>query len=351
MFRFNLTDLIPKPVSNFLHKKFEYWLAKRIPSQKSHQLNSRNIMIYPSRFGLSYLAFVVLVFLLGTNYQNNIILLFSYLLASLFISIMLHSFYNFSKLRFQSNPVQQGFAEDTLYFPINVTADKTHFDINVHFTNKSLNSPIEKCVPCCQGTQTINLTYKPPKRGKYKLGRVTVFSEYSLGLFKSKSVLDFGHCAIVYPKAKSLVTGQYQLPAQAEQANVDSFQTTNLPGTDDFSELKKFVRGESKSRTAWKLLAKGQGHYSKHYQGSQGSLQWLTLADMPSNNLETKLRYLSFLIGEFTATNQTFGLALSSQATSNNLQENTEQLNKMMISPNTGIEHQIACLTALALYS
>ncbi len=298
-------------------------------------------MIYPTRFGLSYLSFVVLVFLLGTNYQNNIILLFSYLLASLFISVMLHSFYNFSQLRFYSLAKQQGYAGDELYFPIKITAEKTHYDINVHFTDRTLNSQVEKVVQCQQGSHEINLVYKSAKRGKHYIGRVTLFSEYSLGIFKSKTVLDFGHYAIIYPKPTSLITGQYQLSAQSDEPSIDSYQTSTVDGTDDFSELKSFVRGESRARTAWKQLAKGQGHYSKHYQASQGQIQWLKLNDMPSNDVETQLSYLSFLINELSATNQHFGLALSADFTNKS----------MNISPSAGFNHQQACLTALALYS
>lgn len=328
-------------IKGFFQKNFERWLSRRIPSNVQHQLNSRNIMIYPTRFGLSYLVFVILVFLLGTNYQNNIILLFSYLLASLFISVMLHSFYNFSQLRFHSKAKQQGYAGDTLYFPINILTEKTHFDINIHFTDKALSNPIVKVEQCQQGSKTVRIPYASAKRGKHSLGRVTVFSEYSLGLFKSKTVLDFGHYAIIYPKPKSLIAGQYQLASQQDESSLDSYQVNTLVGIDDFSELKSFVRGESKARTAWKQLAKGQGHYSKHYQASQGQLQWLKLSEMPGSNIEMRLAYLSFLVGELTASNQSFGLELK-QGSSNEL---------MTIEPNSGFTHQHACLTALALYS
>jgi len=325
----------------FWHQIFERWLSRRIPSRSAHQLNSRNIMIYPTRFGLSYAAFVMLIFLLGTNYQNNIILLLSYLLASLFISVMLHSFYNFSKLRFYSEAKQQGYAGDVLNFPIDIMAEKIHFDINLHFTDDTLDSPIVRIEQCQQGSQTLKLAIIPKKRGKHYLGRVTVFSEYSLGIFKSKTVLDFGHYGIVYPKPKRLVSGQYQLASQCDETSLDSYNTTDLVGTDDFSELKSFVRGESKSRTAWKQLAKGQGHYSKHYQASQSQLQWLKLSEMPGNDIETRLAYLSFLVAEMSISNQTFGLELG-----------TDQVSKTMnIEPSSGFAHQEACLVALALYS
>jgi len=328
-------------VRGFFNKNFERWLARRIPARQEHQLNSRNIMIYPTRFGLSYLGFVALVFLLGTNYQNNIILLFSYLLASLFISVMLHSFYNFSQLRFFSSAQQQGFSEDTLYFPIQVMAEKTHFDLNFYFTQALAGNKNQNIAQCHEGNYEVKLPYQALSRGQHQIGRVTVFSEYSLGMFKSKSLLNFGHTALVYPKPKKLVAGQYQLSSQSEEANKNTNQTVNLVGTDDFSELKSFVRGESRARTAWKQLAKGQGHFSKHYQEGQGQLQWLKLAEMPSNDIEEKLAYLSFLVIELSASNETFGLEIYTDIANNSKN----------IAPNSGAIHQQDCLTALALYS
>jgi uncharacterized protein (DUF58 family) len=341
--------LFPKSIKLFLKTNFERWLAKRIPCNREHQLNSRNIMIYPTRFGLTYLGFVVLIFLLGTNYQNNIILLFSYLLASLFISVMLHSFYNFSKIRFYSVAEQQGFSESIVYFPVKIMTEKIRYDINIHFTDALLNSQTQKVSQCHQGSYEIKLPYKPVKRGKYYLGRVTIFSEYSLGIFKSKTVLDFGHNALIYPKPKKLIAGQYQLSSQPDEPRVDSNNTVNTAGTDDFYELKSFVRGESQARTAWKQLAKGQGHFSKHYQASQGQLQWLKLSEMPSSDIEDKLAYLSFLIVELSAANQSFGLDLSSDSMA--LSENMPTNQLANIAPNSGVSHQHECLTALALYS
>lgn len=332
---------LTKPVTDFFSQQFERWLARRVPSQSEHQLNSKNIMIYPTRFGLGYIIFIILLFILGTNYQNNIILLFSYLLASLFISVMLHSFYNFSQLQFYSRKTQQGYAGESIRFPIYLTANKIHYDLNIHFTQAKLKTQIERVAQCTEGTQEISLAYKAEERGLFSLGRVTVFSEYSFGLFKSKAVLDFGHEAIVYPKPISLLAGQYQFSAQPEDTNFDSYQTNNTVGTDDFFELKTFIKGESRARTAWKQLAKGQGHYSKHYQASQGTLQWLSLDDMPSNDIETKLGYLCFLIDELSASNQKFGLLLSSKVSQDALN----------IEPSSGFEHQQACLTKLALYS
>ncbi len=336
----SLPQLLIKAVKSVINTGFEHWLARRNPQQFEHQLSSRNIMIYPSRFGFVYLGFVVVLFLLATNYQNNIILLLSYLLASLFITVMLHSLYNITQLRFSSHAQQSGYANDTLYFPIYVKTTKVHFDINAFFSHCGVASKATKIERCQSGANVLTLAYKATSRGKHCLGRVTVFSEYSLGLFISKSILDFGHCALVYPQPKVFNLNDLTMNSQCNDNATSNLQTSYLKGSDDFFELKRFVIGEPNSSIAWKQLAKGRGRFSKQYHQYQSQTLWLSIHDMPGNSVELKLSYLSFLVGELTMSNQEFGLVLSNDIKDNNLN----------VAPNTGIKHQHACLLALALY-
>ena len=334
-----IPNLLIKPIKVLIAASFERWLARRNPPQFQHQLSSRNIMIYPSRFGLAYLVVVVMVFLLGTNYQNNIILLLSYLLASLFISVMLHSFYNFSQLTFSSAAQQTGYVDQTIYYPVYVNTTKVSFDINAFFTECGLQTTAGKIKQCQKGTNVLTLNYKPISRGQHSLGRVTVFSEFSLGLFISKSILDFEHFAIVYPQPKTLVLPESLNIKGREDVSATSL-SGSLQGNDEFFELKPFILGDSRAKTAWKQLAKGQGKFSKQYHQYQSSEIRLAFHEMPGQSVETKLSYLSFLVSELTKTNQKFGLSFAKGAEEHYLD----------IEPNTGLKHQQSCLTALALY-
>ncbi len=323
-------------VKAFFKKRMNAWLTKRIPASQYHKLTSRNIFIFPTAFGFVYLAFVVLLFSLATNYQNNLIMLLSYLLASFFITVMMHSFYNFSQLAFSAQQKQSGFAQQNISFPLTVYSKKKHYDLNFSLDNNQSTIADTKVAQSLIGETRVNLNYISAKRGKYALGRVTIFSEYSFGLFKSWTHLDFALSAIVYPKPLPLILDQQQLSGQKNEDNITSYQQSNNEGIDDFRELKRFIPGESRARTAWKQLARGQGHYSKHYQENQSTLLCLKLADMPVSNLETQLSYLSFLVNELTHNQQTFSLQL--------------ELGKDAVTSNSGLTHQQACLTALALH-
>ncbi|MGL1956202.1 MAG: DUF58 domain-containing protein [Colwellia sp.] len=319
-------------IKTFIKSRFDRWLKRRIPSAFEHQLTSRNIFILPTRFGFAYLFFVLLLFLLGTNYQNNIILLFSYLLASLFITIMIHSFYNLSHLVIKSSAKKSGFCQQKIDFPIVIKADKTYFDLNFTFTEQNKRCDKEKLAQCSKGHTELLLPFFAQNRGEYTLGRVKISSEYSLGLFITWTILDFDHQVIVFPKPKTLESHQLHLTGLNESDHV--IQQNNIAGIDDFSELKHYVVGEPRSRIAWKQLARGQGRFTKHYQEQKGGLTWLKLQDMPSHNREIQLSFLCFLVLEHSCSNQVFGLALG----------------KVNIEPASGFQHQQACLTALALY-
>jgi len=338
-------------MKDFIDKLFERWLSKRVPSNFTHTLSNRNIFIMPTKFGFAYLLFIVLLFMLGTNYQNNIILLFSYLLASLFITVMMHSFYNFSQIIFSSPAKQCAFVNQLANFPISINVKKNHYDLHIQFirqhdrlkekSNDSLPTlwPQKVYIEQCNvGESQTLIPYFAIKRGVYNLGRVKVFSEYPLGLFITWAKLDFSHQLVVFPQPKKTRNSVNYLSGLDNGTGNNSAYKNS--GMDDFAELKNYIVGESKARVAWKQLARGQGKLSKHYDNQQGSLLWLKLSDMPSSKLETKLSYLCFLIVECSTRDREFGLLLDVSEINNS--------SSIKIEPSSGFQHQQTCLTALA---
>lgn len=331
-------------ISAFVNKRVDRWLNKRAPSNFQHTLSSRNIFILPTRFGFAYLLFDILLFLLGTNYQNNPILLLSYLLASLFITVMLHSFYNLAQLTFSSTAKQFTFAKQPAYFEVNINAKKSHFDLNFHYVKQGASAKVIKIEQCDTGNYQVLLPYLAHARGVYDLGRVKVFSEYSLGLFITWAMLDFSHQLVVFPQPKRLGRHHNYLSGlDGSDKNQNNVENT-ASGIDDFAELKNYILGESQARIAWKQLARGQGKLSKHYQSQQGSLLWLKLSDMPSTDIETRLSFLCFLILEYGKSEHDFGLLLD-------LPGQASKHKSKKITPGSGHQHQQNCLIALAEFT
>ena len=76
---------LPAPLRNF----YERWLARRLPSARQIVLDQRRIFIFPTGYGFFYLLVAALLFIGGINYENNLILALSFLMASLFLVAIL----------------------------------------------------------------------------------------------------------------------------------------------------------------------------------------------------------------------------------------------------------------------
>ena len=322
-------------IQQWANTKFQRWLVKQVPKATTQVLSRRNIFIFPSRFGFSYLFFVLLLFVLGTNYQNNLIILLSYLLASVFITAMLQSFNNLAKLTISVNSQQlKGFAQGTINVPIQLNSAKKRFAYQLFFqTDNKVKQD------AFSAKQTCYVPFTLAKRGTVQLPRLTLQSYFSLGLFRCWTRLDLNVSAVAYPK-----------PERPAQMNIEQFLTANesatnneLPnealalnhGVDEFNELAPYQRGESLAKVAWKQVARGQGWYIKNYdQLIDTTPNWLSLAALPKAPIEQQLCWLSFLVIELQKRDKIYGLTLKTT----------------IIPPEKGLEHSHTCLKALALY-
>lgn len=319
---------IKNTFSQLFSDKFDLWLNKRIPAKLFHQLSNRSIFIFPTGLGFGYLFVTLLIFLLGTNYQNNVIVLVSYLMASFFITVMMISFFNFKGIAITGVEQVSGHAEQDLELSITLaSANKNkRFDLHLGFKDQ----PAVR-LDVLNEQSTVKLPYIINTRGQHALTRLKVSSEYAFGLFTTWSWLNFGTQALIYPKPKVVQQKFIKLmEGDAEQQSL----VNNKPGIDDFNELATYKTGESLARVAWKQLARGQGKFTKHYHQETGSAQWLNFTDMPSASLETKLQHLCYLVLLYHQSDIAFGLSLPNK----------------QLKPQKGSQHVKACLSALALF-
>ncbi|GAA0858249.1 DUF58 domain-containing protein [Aliiglaciecola litoralis] len=310
-------------------RRLSTWLDKRIPAARHFTLGYKNIFIFPSRFGGLYLILCIGLFLLGSNYQNNLMTILCYFLISLFLLNLFVAYLNFAKLDIQLGKVQNCFAKDTIQLPIwiNHTKEPAHGLISLHFWQHkdSVTADLDDY------SNPIYLALLCEKRGPLTLSRVTFSSTYPLGLFRCWTHLQFSSDILIYPTP---LICSVTLQSQLNDDNQPNTSQHVQRGHDDFDSLAPYKQGEPLHHVAWKQVAKGQGMISKQFSNQSGSSGWLTLASVPANDIEIKLSQLCYQVIELTRTNQAFGLDLGSQK----------------IALDSGIEHQHRCLSALAQY-
>lgn len=316
-------------------KRFNRWLDKRIPDNRQFQMDMSNIFIFPSKFGIIYCLLCGLLFILGTNYRNNLMLLLSYFLLAMFLVNLLISYSNFARLKVQLGKVSSVFAQNDCPLPLwlgdshcqNISelncSGKIHFRFWKGEQHKSIEAETH--------SNPIILNLTTHQRGYIVLPRITIESFYPLGLFRCWTHIRFINKVLIYAKPIATeLTVTNAVSGEEETLELDS-----LPGQNDFDTLKTYEQGEPLSRVAWKLVAKGGDMMSKQFTDALSSALWLDIRHYDGQGLESAVGKLTWLVIELTQRKVTFGLVLGEQK----------------IEADSGNSHMERCLESLALYN
>ncbi|MCH1926824.1 DUF58 domain-containing protein [Shewanella sp. C32] len=309
-----------------LKQWFNRWLNQRIPAAEQQTLSHRSIFILPSGFGLLWIMLVVLLFLFGTNYQNNLVIGMALLLASIFVSTILHSYRNLAGLTVISAGTAHTYAGQQLSIPLKLSAERPLFQLQLSFQPEN---PLRVAEVTAEPQQRV-VALQTDHRGRLNPGRLRIESRYPLGLCRVWSWLDLNTHHIVFP---THARGQQPLSRLDDDMGSTGKQ---LSGVEEYAGLRNYIPGESLKQVAWKQWAQERGMLSKEFTTPAGEPVWLTLAaNLNQQQLEQQLSLLCYQVDELAKQpNQYWGLALG----------------PLRIAPNQGQAHRLQCLTALACY-
>ena len=309
----------------FMRRWLHQWLSRRIPAGPRQRLSHRSIFILPSGFGLMWLLLTLLLFLFGTNYQNNLVIGLSLLLASVFVSAILHSYRNLAGLCIHALPPTEVYAGDTVAIPLKVSADSQLYQVQLGYPAGQMMTASQ----ISSQPQIIVLPVTTSTRGWLTPGRLLIESRFPLGLCRVWSWVDLDNRILVYPALR-------QSPLQLQGHSDDGVHSLHhQPGIDEFSGLKSWHPGESLKQVAWKQYAQGRGMLSKEFADPQGQPVWLQLAPaLNAIQLEQALQQLCWQVDILARQQRIWGLKLAHQ----------------VITPSAGEPHRRSCLAALALY-
>jgi uncharacterized protein (DUF58 family) len=314
-------------------KRWDRWLTRRLPPQKYITLSHRSIFILPSGFGLFWMGLIVLLYLFGTNYQNNLVIGLSLLLASVFHTCIIYSYKNLAGLSFNAMSPPIAYAGDSSPFPIMLTGnarnkhkDTTHQQICLQFKHQR-----HVRLKHMEQQSVATVPFEHPKRGYLNPGRIKVSSNFPLGLCRAWSYvdLDIHHVIFAKPEASDIV-----LSSQVSDSDSQYEHGKLRPGVDDYKGLRAYVPGESLKQVAWKQWAQDKGMLSKEFAEPEGLPVWLTLANTNGKDIEQQLSRLAWQVDKLSQKQQIFGLLLG----------------QTVINQHTGEAHRIACQTAIATY-
>lgn len=312
------------------------WILRRQGHDVDPVLLRRNrVYILPTRLGVAYAAMLFAMLLGGMNYNNNLGLALTFLLAGLGLVAMHHCHGTLAGLRLRLAAAEPGFVGDAVHFrwllenDASVPRPSLRLEIEDRATGQwrgTTRAATADAPP--QGTTEATISLPATRRGKVALERFVVSTSHPLGLFRAWAVMHPLHTAIAWPR-----------PAGRDRAiplvatDTGGAQTQAI-GEEDFAGLRPFQQGDSLHRVAWKNYARGQGLHTKQYAGTDVVSHVFDWNSLPGLGTEERLAQLCRWVVDAHERGEAFGLRLPG----------------IEIETNLGIAHRDRCLNALALF-
>ncbi|MFT6268989.1 MAG: hypothetical protein ACJAVV_001807 [Alphaproteobacteria bacterium] len=316
-------------ISKWIIAKRDSWLQKRIPSKNIIKLNISNTFILPSSFGWSCIGIIICLFVLGTNFQNNIILLLCYFLLAMVLLAVFHSYFFFVQHEVVFLDIAPDFENRQPYLPIQINSA---LDYNGGTLIFSVDDSLELRNSQHSMSQTIKMPLPKYRRGFYKCPKIKLVATYGFGLFKCWTHLTPKLDFYVYPAMHKSAMNLFRANSDAQLAHSSDSQYII---SDDLQGIREHQITDPIHHVSWKHFAKGQGMLTKDFSENKGVSGWLRLSDLDHLDTEQALQCLCYQVQQLDKDQVQFGLDLG----------NTK------ILPHEGQAHLHKCLVQLAMYS
>ncbi len=321
-----LAGLFPRS-ARWMQQRFARWLEQRIPPARSVTLSQRRLFILPTRTGAFFGVCLFVMLLSAINFQSNLSYGLTFLLATLFIVAVLHTYANLSGLTLRGVHARPVFPGQHSEFEVLLErrGRREHFSVALHLPGSSTEE-----VSLLENAQQRIHLHLPvgSQRGWYHPGRLVVESRYPLGLLRCWSQVDLDLRALVYPRPLPSPPPQGVNSADPEGSSLPQ------PGNDDFYGFRDYQLGDPLRRVYWKGLARGRTLQVTEYVTHADRSAWLDWEMFPAAGVEQRLSHLCYWVLELERAGEDYGLRIPG----------------VSIPPGRGDAHRDRVLSALALF-
>lgn len=314
-----------------LNTRYQRWMAKQVPPRNRVTLNRKNIYIVPTRNGLLFILTAALVFIAAINYAVSLAFALAFLMVSVFILSILHSFNNLNQLTLSSRSAQDVFCGEEARFRVLLSRSpkRRHESLELTFHNTPADAAVSYTDLTVHDSEEVDVFALASSRGEFQAPRLRVLTRYPLGLCRAWSVVDLNMHCLVYPRPVQFSMNQFDSGASG-----GSDSAINREGSEDFYGLRDYVPGDSLRQVAWKTVARGQDMQLKQFVDYVDNKIWLDWDMFYGFNVEERLSRLCYCVVQLSKTGNVFGMRIPGSE----------------YAPATGPEHRKTLLRALARF-
>ncbi|MBX8561964.1 DUF58 domain-containing protein [Pseudomonas cichorii] len=306
---------------------WQRWLVRRIPPAARIKLDHRRIFILPTRTCATFALVVFLMLLVSINYQNSLAYGLTFLLLSVGILAILHTYRNLGGLVLSAGLARSVFVGEPVQLRLRLeSADHAHQALGLGWNAQTL----QPGDVTAEGLTEVELTLPAETRGWLRAPRLRVESVFPLGIFRAWSWLDLEQTVLIYPRP---IPGAMPLLQGVQPHAQDDGQATRGAGVDDYQGLRSYQPGDNRRRLHWKAYSRGQGLLVKDFtdlSGHELCLDFMALG----GDIEERLSRLCYWVLELSQRQQPFALRLPG----------------FLSAVDSSDAHREACLRQLALF-
>ncbi len=304
--------------------------GRRGPVAGDFRLAQRNIYILPSRAGTAFIGVTLLMLLASVNFGLSLGYALTFLLGSLGLVGMMHTFRNLSDLVLRPGRVDPVFAGEFAEFGVSVrnpgrlerraVALIAPGNVHAQFIDLPGGSQSHVAVPV-----------RAERRGWIEAPRLLVQTRFPLGVFRAWAWWQPAMRVLVYPHPEE--PGGPLPPNGGTGSGGDG----GGGNEDDLSSLRPWSPGDSPRRIAWKAIARSDSAelLVKQFDGGEAGELLLDFDALPARlDVEARLSRTTRWVLDAEHAARRYSLRLAGRT----------------IGPDSGPKHRADCLAALALH-
>lgn len=280
-----------------MRARWQRWVEKRFLWQGHKLLRQQDVLVFVYRPGYIYLALIVISFIAGVNYANNLILAFCFLISSLLCISFYLAYRQLKGLEITLDYDEVGQVGQPV--ELIVTLSQTH--IRARYLKVSVGLE-QQYVHMQQRSQQVRFYFQPIQRGAFYYPDLSLMSVYPLGLVRAWTHVHLKQQLITW------------VAPQARMQTLEQQQRVLEQGMDEFYQLKNYQLGDRLSQVAWKQLARGQGMYIKQFSPHAKQQQVvIDYAELTVTEHEHKLQVMMGLVEQCERLQHAYVLKLPHQ--------------------------------------
>lgn len=294
-----------------LGQRFVKWLHLRFRYTGARTLKQNEVLVFIYRQGFLYLVLILITFIAGINYANNLILGFCFLISAILCISFYVSFKQLHAVTLQVvadeiGGVNQAFTVKVILQQAQITPKFLNFKVsNVEHNSSHIQQDAKNNHPKLKQSKKqkveeqiqsvlfdekqkiVELKFIPNQRGKFNVSAIQIYSTYPLGLVRAWTYIYLTETYWVAPEAKPLAL------------NFHHSSNTGEPDYDEFKELRNYKHGDSLQSISWKQASRGQGLFVKQFEDLvDAQAVYIDYAQMPSADHEEKLSFMMELVNQ-----------------------------------------------------